>query len=388
MDLAEPKHVQLRTHLAQSIQDGTLEGGEFLPSEPALAKEFLVSRGTVRQALAELQNDGLIERIPGKGTVVVRVPSESSLPVPCTDTVLNLFAIVLPELGTGHYPALVQGFDESAGKVHHQTMVCVTGNDLRRQGDIVLQLIDKQVAGVALAPPTAGGAPAHHIRQLHNHGIPLVLLHRGIDGLSVPVVALPYAKIAQMAAEQLLERGHRRVAYFASHRGNASEIYENSFRDTMEQGGGALLDECIHYGSGPPKRATVFPSPQRVAEVQTELKRLIRLPMERRPTAIFDPWDADAETIYLSAVKEGLSIPRDLSIVGFGGASRAGSLSTNMSKVVIDELVFADQVVELLIQMRKGNEPLSSNRRREVSATFFVGNTIKSLMGQVDDKLT
>ena len=377
--VSKPKHAQLRTYLAESILNGTLGGGEFLPSEPTLAREFLISRGTVRQALAELQNEGLIERIPGKGTVVARPLDEAVISTPQAPSALNLFAIVLPELGTGHYPALVQGFDESAGKVHHQTMVCATGNDLRCQGDIVLQLIDKKVAGVALAPPTAGEAPLHHIRQLHSHGIPLVILHRAIEGISVPVVALPYERIAELAARRLLECGHRRVAYIASHRGRASETYERSFRETIERGGGVLLDECIHYGTFNLGKSISYPNAQRTEEIAGALKRLLALPGDRRPTAIFDPWDSDAETIYLCAIREGLSVPQDMSIVGFGGAGRAGSLSASLTRVMVQEREVASLLVTLLTQMKNGQAPLVSNQYHEASVSFFEGCTLSSV---------
>ncbi|QDU56887.1 GntR family transcriptional regulator [Aeoliella mucimassa] len=376
-----PKHAQLRHYIAESIHNGTLGGGDFLPSEPTLAREFLISRGTVRQALNELQNEGLIERIPGKGTVVTRVPDQQQTTVTTTDSSLNLFAIVLPELGTGHYPALVQGFDESAGKVHHQTMVCATGNDLRCQGDIVLQLIDKRVAGVALAPPTASEAPAHHIRQLHSHGIPLVLLHRAIEGVSVPVVALPYQRIAELAATQLLECGHRRVAYIASHRSSASVMYENSFRETIERGGGRLISECTHYGTGTRDSLTGFPNAQRASEIESALRRLLRLPEHLRPTAVFDPWDADAESLYLCAMNEGLSIPEDLSIVSFGGAGRTGTLSGSMARVIIQERDVAELVVSLLTRMQRGAMPLASNDYHEVDVSFFQGSTMRCLKG-------
>ncbi|WP_034271736.1 GntR family transcriptional regulator [Actinospica robiniae] len=44
--------------------------GEPFPSEPKLASEFGVSRMTVRAALAGLERDGLLERVPGKGSFV------------------------------------------------------------------------------------------------------------------------------------------------------------------------------------------------------------------------------------------------------------------------------------------------------------------------------
>lgn len=57
---------QLRRRLAGA------EAGAPFPSEPQLATEFGVSRMTVRAALAGLERDGLIERIPGRGSFVRR----------------------------------------------------------------------------------------------------------------------------------------------------------------------------------------------------------------------------------------------------------------------------------------------------------------------------
>jgi GntR family transcriptional regulator len=48
--------------------------GDPLPSEAELCERFSVSRMTVRQALAELTNDGLVERRRGQGTFVAHRP--------------------------------------------------------------------------------------------------------------------------------------------------------------------------------------------------------------------------------------------------------------------------------------------------------------------------
>lgn len=63
---------QLGDLIRKRITYGHLVVGERLPSEAQLGERFGVSRITVRQALAELERDGLLERIPGKGTFVRR----------------------------------------------------------------------------------------------------------------------------------------------------------------------------------------------------------------------------------------------------------------------------------------------------------------------------
>ena len=50
------------------------EPGERLPSEPALAKRFDVSRTTIREVMSQLETEGFIQRRQGSGTYVRRQP--------------------------------------------------------------------------------------------------------------------------------------------------------------------------------------------------------------------------------------------------------------------------------------------------------------------------
>lgn len=67
-----PLFARLEARLRRDILDKRLAPGAKLPSEAALEAEFGVSRITVRQALAALHADGLIEKFNGKGSFVTR----------------------------------------------------------------------------------------------------------------------------------------------------------------------------------------------------------------------------------------------------------------------------------------------------------------------------
>lgn len=64
------KHVQIREYLRRTIAG--LEPHAALPSERALVERFGVARMTVRQAVDALAAEGLLERVPGRGTFVTR----------------------------------------------------------------------------------------------------------------------------------------------------------------------------------------------------------------------------------------------------------------------------------------------------------------------------
>ena len=65
-----PLYFQLKNIIKSKIISNELKGQARLPSEAELCTEYSVSRATVRQALSELQKEGLIYRDRGKGTFV------------------------------------------------------------------------------------------------------------------------------------------------------------------------------------------------------------------------------------------------------------------------------------------------------------------------------
>jgi GntR family transcriptional regulator len=69
LPLPLPKYHQVYLVLREQLDEGRFAQG--LPAEMQLVKEFGVARVTVRKALERLAAEGLIERVPGRGTVPV-----------------------------------------------------------------------------------------------------------------------------------------------------------------------------------------------------------------------------------------------------------------------------------------------------------------------------
>lgn len=67
-----PKHAQIRELIRRRVLDGTYAPHSQMPSESQMMVAFAVSRITVRQALGDLQKEGLIFKVPGKGSFVAK----------------------------------------------------------------------------------------------------------------------------------------------------------------------------------------------------------------------------------------------------------------------------------------------------------------------------
>lgn len=66
----QPIYQQIKTQMATQILNGALPQGEKLPSIRGLAKELKISVITTKRAYEELENEGFIDTVPGKGSFV------------------------------------------------------------------------------------------------------------------------------------------------------------------------------------------------------------------------------------------------------------------------------------------------------------------------------
>lgn len=74
--IARTQHLPSRiaAHMAARIQQGGLKPGDKLPTEAAMSRDFGVSRTVIREAIAQLRNEGMIETRQGVGAFVIDRP--------------------------------------------------------------------------------------------------------------------------------------------------------------------------------------------------------------------------------------------------------------------------------------------------------------------------
>lgn len=83
--------MQIAELIIRDVSSGRLTNGDRLPPEREMAAELKTSVGTLRKALAELQNKGLLERIQGSGNYIKTGQVR--------DSVYGMFRLELPEGG-------------------------------------------------------------------------------------------------------------------------------------------------------------------------------------------------------------------------------------------------------------------------------------------------
>ncbi|MBT0962219.1 GntR family transcriptional regulator [Denitromonas iodatirespirans] len=117
-----PLYSQIREALRRSILDGTYPPHSQMPSESQMIARFGVSRITIRQALGDLQKEGLIFKVMGKGSFVAKPKAFQSL------SRLQGFGEAMAPSGYETYAMLLSAREVPASAVVAQRLALAEGS--------------------------------------------------------------------------------------------------------------------------------------------------------------------------------------------------------------------------------------------------------------------
>ncbi|ARO14175.1 LacI family transcriptional regulator [Ketogulonicigenium robustum] len=239
-------------------------------------------------------------------------------------------AIVTPEISNPFFTALAAAIERAAAAAGYSVLILATESDPRREAAALAQLRAGRFDGlIFMSAVTPTGAVARMLGENH----PLIMLDEDLlPDAPIPRVLVENSVGGALAAGHLLELGHRAVAIIAGprHMPNSRARVAGCV-DRLQDAGITVPPEMIQWG---PYSAT------HGAAALTAL-------LPRRPTAVFAVSDIIATGVLRRAAQMGVSIPDDISLVGF------------------DDMPFADLVAPPLTTIR---QPLAEMGARAFAA--------------------
>jgi len=357
------KWQEVKKYVMSHVSAGEYGPGDVLPSENYLCDKVNVSRSTVRQAIKELESDGMVYRVKGRGTFLAKLNSSKN------KTRLEMFGLIMPDIRRSLYPSLTQGFDDRLSSENFQTMVCQTGNNIDKQGNIILRLLHKGIDGLAIVPSTSEHTPAYQIQMLIDNNIPVVLCHRGVKGVEVPTLCWDRQLVGRMAGKILIEHCHKNIAYYGLYKYSVTEEQLKGLKEVMNQAGLEL-----------PASRIVFGPADELSDTEAEREKMLEeMLLRTRPTAIFCNDDDEAERLYWLATKFNMKVPGDLSIIGFGDLHRNSITRKFISSIVIDEYELGKEAANLLCQMKNHRISIKDSFKDVVNLNFYYGSSIAKI---------
>ncbi|MFH0964690.1 MAG: substrate-binding domain-containing protein [Planctomycetota bacterium] len=350
-----PVYLQLAESIRRDILRRKLRPGDPYAAYATLSKRFRVAIGTVQRAMNLLVSTGALGGRPGRGTSILSLqPLANSLRARAgsasgrTKTRTRLVGLVTTDIASDHfYAEVIRGAQDALGASGYDPVIANSDDDVRKEERAVERLIRKRVDGFLIDPVIGNLRRGYaHTRGLLRTGLPVVFLDKFYIDLAADCVVSDNVQGAYRLTREMLRRGHRRLAFITEPSCSSVAERRDGFRTAARDAGlpsgslrvlgGTLLYEEAGYRHG---------------------RELLRLARPRRPTAIFGCNDRVARGLYRACSELGLSIPRDVSVVGYDGLPFCATLSPPLSTVVQPRYEMGFEAGRLLLQRLAGSAP-------------------------------
>lgn len=266
-----------------------------------------------------------------------------------------IVAVILPDIINPHFSIVFRGIEEYFRSLGITTLFMNTSERVDNELRAVRVSIGQNVSGVILCPTQTSTEP---IRLLERSRIPFVLIGRHFDEEpDTDYVVCDDANGAYLATRHLIEEGHRSIACVRVNPQISSD--RERFSGYLH----ALEEAGIHFNED-----NILNLPLAQTNCQAEIRAF--LCANRGCTAILSFNDMLAYGIIREAIRMGLSVPGDLSVIGFDNICADYVFPTMLSSVSVSKKNMAHIASELLYgYITKGNDFSAAHRRHIVLPT-------------------
>ncbi|PZE20007.1 GntR family transcriptional regulator [Paenibacillus xerothermodurans] len=336
-DKRMPKYQLVKQEIMAWLQSGKLKPNDQMPTEHEIADRFQVSRQTVRQTLGELEQEGWLYRLQGKGTFV-------SMPRGAAVQEVQTIGMITTHISDYIFPHIVRGAESTLRSRGYGLLLSSTDNSKEKEKESLMMMLGKPLNGLIMEPTkSARGNPnLEHFLAMQHRNIPLVMINARYPEMSCPCVKVDDESGAFKAAEHLIGMGHTRIAGFFKIDDLQGVNRLKGFMRAHQQYGIPLSPGSVVTYETDDKNAKPF---------QAALAMLDR---SGRPTA-FVCYNDELAVHLLGAVRQvGLTIPGDLSMVGFDDATLATATEVQLTTLTHPKAEMGTKAVEVLLSMIDG----------------------------------
>jgi GntR family transcriptional regulator, arabinose operon transcriptional repressor len=313
-----PMYQQILNEIRTRIASGEWSEATQLPTEAELELELQVSRVTIRQALSAAVDEGLVVRLPGKGTFVSGAEISTTI-----NKSEGFIGYIVPHLSSSFNVQILLGVESILKEKGYHLIFCNSEGDLSKENQLLQSLESNRMAGYIIQPVYAEAHDRTLVR-LASKGNRVVLIDRSIRGARVDAVMSNHFEGGQQVVRHLISEGYQDIVYLAH-----EPIQLPSIAERLRGYQAVMTDSSLK-----PRPAFVVGGPIELGYLQDQnsptlhenlavemIANFLRGPA--RPEAIVAMNDLVAMLVLEAAEQVGLHIPDDLGVVGFDNLDSA-----------------------------------------------------------------
>ena len=335
-----PQHRGLSHRVGDNVCRARIPPSLHLPSKPMdireIAKRAKVSTATVSRTINRVPtvSPALAKRVWSVIEELGYYPNTQARALVSGRS--RIFGLIISEITNPFFPEIVQVFESIAVQHRYEILLTSTGNDPTRMESAVRRMIERRVEGVAIL---TFGMEEVLLEDLKLRKVPLVFVDVGPPRPRVSNIRIDYLNGIRQAVQHLAALRHEKIAFITGPlRLKSAMARKQAFLRSMQEIGLEADPRLVVEGD------------HTLEGGMAAFTRLLAGPV--RPTAVLCSNDMTAIGVMRESHDAGISIPRDLSLIGFDDIRLAQFMlppltSVQMSQPELARLAFNALLAEV-----------------------------------------
>lgn len=331
-------------------------------SQRDIAKKLGVNVSTVSRALNGLKgvSDDLKQKIENlaKEQGYSPNPFAASLRYDTTRTI----GVVVPDIAFNHFSQIIKRIEGEAKKAGYMCIITDSNDNYENEKECLKHLVNMHVEGIIICL-SQETTDYHHLQQVKDHHIPLVLFDRAAD-VELSSVVINDSDSARQATHYLIDGGARRIAFLGG---------SNKMKQTSDRKHGYL--EALRERNIPIRKELVKCHDISFNSGLSDTMELLDLP--EPPDAIVASNGLLVLSAFHAIMSRKLRIPQDIAIIGYMSDWISEMTSPRISFVKQNLREIGCKAFRLLLDQMEGDDKI---KRSVVKAHLEIRDSTKEVL--------
>ena len=271
----------------------------------------------------------------------------------------RVFGLIVSEITNPFFPEVVHTFETLAVEQNYEILLTSTVHDPKRMELAVRRMIESRVDGVAIL---TFGMEEELLEHLRFRKLPLVFVDVGPKAPRVSNIRVDYAHGIRQAVQHLAAMRHERIAFVTGPLALRSAVVRKlAFEESMQEIGLPIRSDFVVEGD------------HRLAGGKRALQGLWSL--RDRPTAVLCSNDMTAIGVMRQAYDLGISVPQDLSVIGFDDTRLADFMIPPLTTIQMSQTELATLAFNALLKDARSEIPQPAGSEYVLKTQLILRNS-------------
>lgn len=268
-----------------------------------IAKELDVSISTVSKALKNSSEISYDTRQKIQAFAKLYNYKPNNIAISLKNRRTKNIGVIIPEIVHYFFTMVISGIEKVANSKGYNVIVCLSDESFDKEVINMEMLANGSIDGfiISLAKETQLKQDFNHLREIMRQGMQLVMFDRVADEIYCDKVVVDDSQGAYMAANYLIAKGHQKIALISTlDHVSVGRLRTIGYKNALKDAGMPVNEDLILKIEG--------------IEGYTEIERLFNTQQFDAVLAVNEVFAVTAMKI---AQKRGISIPENMSFIGF-----------------------------------------------------------------------